>query len=121
MIRLCSFVAVCLAVGLIALSPGGRADDRKKADAPKAEKADPAKELAAMAPKGLILSGGPASVYATDAPLPDRANLPLWLVVVMLVNIGLFAALAAGLALALVERRPREAIDSRRLSMEPGR
>jgi len=48
MIRLCSFVAVCLAVGLIALSPGGRADDRKKADAPKAEKADPAKELAAV-------------------------------------------------------------------------
>ena len=54
-------------------------------------------------------------------PLPDRANLPLWLLVVMLVNIGLFAALAAGLALALVERRPRAAIDSRRLSMEPGR
>src|SRR5438477_8882276 len=37
----------------------------------------PAKELAAMAPKGLILSGGPASVYATDAPLPDRAIFKL--------------------------------------------
>lgn len=41
----------------------------------------PAKELAAMAPKGLILSGGPASVYAKGAPLPDRdvfkLNLPI--------------------------------------------
>jgi GMP synthase (glutamine-hydrolysing) len=31
-----------------------------------------AKEIAAMRPKGLVLSGGPASVYATDAPHPDR-------------------------------------------------
>jgi GMP synthase (glutamine-hydrolysing) len=33
----------------------------------------PAKEIAKLAPKGLILSGGPSSVYAKDAPLPDRA------------------------------------------------
>lgn len=32
----------------------------------------PAAEIAKLAPKGLILSGGPASVYAADAPLPDR-------------------------------------------------
>src|ERR1035437_1894170 len=37
----------------------------------------PAKEIAALAPKGLILSGGPASVYAKDAPLPDQAVFKL--------------------------------------------
>lgn len=31
----------------------------------------PAAEIAAMAPKGLILSGGPSSVYSAKAPLPD--------------------------------------------------
>ena len=31
-----------------------------------------AKEIAAMRPKGLVLSGGPASVYASDAPHPDK-------------------------------------------------
>jgi GMP synthase (glutamine-hydrolysing) len=31
-----------------------------------------AKELGAMRPKGLVLSGGPASVYAHDAPHPDK-------------------------------------------------
>ena len=32
----------------------------------------PATELAAMKPSGLILSGGPSSVYAPKAPLPDK-------------------------------------------------
>jgi len=32
----------------------------------------PAKEIAALAPKGIILSGGPSSVYSEGAPLPDR-------------------------------------------------
>src|SRR5512138_1616460 len=31
----------------------------------------PARELAGLQPKGLVLSGGPASVYAPDAPQPD--------------------------------------------------
>ena len=32
----------------------------------------PAAEIARMKPKGIILSGGPSSVYAEDAPLPDK-------------------------------------------------
>ena len=37
------------------------------------------KEIASLQPKGLILSGGPSSVYAPKAPFPDRAifNLPI--------------------------------------------
>ncbi len=32
----------------------------------------PAKEIAKLNPKGIILSGGPSSVYASDAPMPDK-------------------------------------------------
>src|SRR5580765_4564899 len=36
-----------------------------------------AEEIAKLNPKGIILSGGPASVYARKAPLPDRAIFKL--------------------------------------------
>jgi len=37
----------------------------------------PAKEIAALQPKGLILSGGPASVIAKKSPVPDKGIFKL--------------------------------------------
>jgi GMP synthase (glutamine-hydrolysing) len=37
----------------------------------------PAAEIAKLKPKGIILSGGPSSVYAKDAPLPDKGIFSL--------------------------------------------
>lgn len=37
----------------------------------------PARDLAVLGPRGLILSGGPASVYAKNAPLPDAGIFEL--------------------------------------------
>ncbi len=37
----------------------------------------PAADVRRLAPKGLVFSGGPASVYAEDAPKPDRKVLSL--------------------------------------------
>jgi len=37
----------------------------------------PAAEIARLKPKGMILSGGPSSVYSKTAPLPDRAIFEL--------------------------------------------
>ncbi|MFA5096973.1 MAG: glutamine-hydrolyzing GMP synthase, partial [Candidatus Omnitrophota bacterium] len=37
----------------------------------------PAKEIAAMSPKGLILSGGPASVTSKKSPVPDKGIFKL--------------------------------------------
>ena len=57
----------------------------------------PAKEIAKRNPKGLILSGGPASVYSKDAPFPDREILDLKLPILgVCFGIQLFAHYMGG-------------------------
>ena len=57
----------------------------------------PLNQLAAIQPKGIILSGGPASVYATDAPLLDSQILTLGVPILgICYGMQLIAHLSAG-------------------------
>jgi GMP synthase (glutamine-hydrolysing) len=57
----------------------------------------PATKIAAMKPRGLILSGGPSSVYASDAPLPDRGIFKLGVPVLgICYGVQLFAQFLGG-------------------------
>src|SRR6185503_9251844 len=57
----------------------------------------PAATIAAMRPRGVILSGGPSSVYAQDAPLPDRGIFKLGVPVLgICFGVQLFAQFLGG-------------------------
>jgi len=57
----------------------------------------PAADIALRQPKGVILSGGPSSVYAPDAPLPDPAIFELGVPVLgICFGIQLFAQFLGG-------------------------
>ena len=57
----------------------------------------PAKKIAALKPSGIILSGGPSSVYDKNAPLPDKALFGLGVPVLgICYGVQLFAQFLGG-------------------------
>ncbi len=57
----------------------------------------PALTIAALKPKGIILSGGPSSVYTKDAPLPDKTIFSLGVPVLgICYGVQLFAQFLGG-------------------------
>jgi len=57
----------------------------------------PAAKIAAMKPSGIILSGGPSSVYSPEAPLPDKNIFALGIPVLgICYGVQLFAQFLGG-------------------------
>jgi GMP synthase (glutamine-hydrolysing) len=65
----------------------------------------PVAAIRALAPEGIILSGGPASVYAEGAPLPERAVLDLGVPVLgICYGMGVLNLFAGGAVARAAER-----------------